>query len=65
MDASLPLLLQKLIDGQTSIENRLSAIEVTLAEKRGQHKVTGWLLHGLTGTVSAIVTALFSRWLRH
>lgn len=56
MPDALNMLLQQLLDGQSAIETRLTAIETSLAEKRGERRVALWLVGAGSGVIGALAT---------
>lgn len=58
MDETLKLMLQQVLESQSRTEVRLSAIENTLAEKRGERRVAGWVLGLSAGAAGAFFTAI-------
>lgn len=58
MDETLRMMLQQLVEGQQRTETRLSAIEQTLAEKRGERRVSLWIAGVTAGYLGSLAPNL-------
>ena len=58
MDDVMHMMLQTLIEGQKRAESRLSAIEQTLAEKRGERRVSLWVAGAAAGYLGSLAPTL-------
>ena len=58
MDDVLHMMLQTLIEGQKRTETRLSAIEQSLAEKRGERRVSLWVAGAVAGYLGSLAPTL-------
>jgi hypothetical protein len=58
-------LISTLLKGQTEILDRVTKIEVHMAERRGERRVALWTLTTVAGVVGAAVTSLVQAVVRH
>lgn len=65
MDPALTILLQQLVDGQTSMNTRLGAIEKYMAEKKGERKMALWLFGTMSGVAGSAMTTFVARIFGH
>lgn len=56
-------LIEQLVSGQTEIFNRLGAIEITLAERRGERRVATMLWASGSGAIGALIVFITKAWM--